>query len=86
MLIWASVVLFGRSNGTAGMAGHAVLILLGVLSWLTVSIAVGVDAIRRGRTGGVWGITVFLLGPIGLFLYVLVILTAGASIDEDNGE
>jgi len=66
------------------MAGHEVLILLSVLVWLTVSIAVAIDAIRRGRSGGVWGITVFLLGPIGLLLYVLVILTAMASVDGDD--
>lgn len=64
------------------MAGHTVLILLGVLVWLTVSIAVAIDAIRRGRIGGVWGITVFLLGPIGLLIYVLVVLSAGASTDD----
>lgn len=68
------------------MAGHTVLILLSGLVWLTVSIAVAFDAIRRGRSGGVWGITVFLLGPIGLLLYVLVILTAMASVDEEAAD
>jgi hypothetical protein len=44
--------------------------------WLTVSIAFGVDAVRRGRSGGVWLLTVFLLGPLGVLIYIFVVMNA----------
>jgi RNA polymerase subunit RPABC4/transcription elongation factor Spt4 len=56
------------------VSGHGVLLLAVGLFWLSVALAVGADATRRGRQGGVWGVTAFLLGPFGILLYVLVIL------------
>ena len=63
----------------AVVAYHLVAILFGLLVWLTVAITVATDATRRGRQGGVWGLTTFLLGPLGLTLYVLAILGSLAS-------
>lgn len=70
------------------MSGHGALLLAVGLFWLSVALAVGVDAARRGRQGGVWGVTAFLLGPFGILLYVLVILgtMAGAGSGSSDTE
>lgn len=65
------------------VSGHGFLLLVGLI-WLSVAVAAGSDAIRRGRQGGVWGITVFVLGPVGLLLYVLVVL--GTIAQAGSGE
>ena len=59
------------------------LVLVGAV-WLSVALAVAVDAARRGRYGSVWGITTFLLGPVGLGLYALAVLSAAARPGGDS--
>ena len=66
------------------MSGHWFLLLVAGLFWLSVAVAVAVDAARRGRQGDVWGVTAFLLGPFGVLLYVLVILGAMAGAESDS--
>ena len=56
------------------------------LFWLSVALAVGADAARRGRQGGVWGVTAFLLGPFGVLLYLLVILGAMAGAESGGSD
>jgi hypothetical protein len=68
------------------MSGHGFLLLLVGLFWISVALAVGADAVRRGRQGGVWGVTVFLLGPFGILLYVLVLLGGMAAGESDGSD
>jgi DNA-directed RNA polymerase subunit RPC12/RpoP len=68
------------------VSGHEFLLLVAGLFWLSVAIAVAIDATRRGRQGGVWGITTFLLGPIGVALYVLAVLGAMAGSASSRTE
>lgn len=49
------------------------LIILLIVVWIGVSYWVSQDAKRRGsRHRLAWGIGVFLIGPIGLILYLVV--------------
>lgn len=68
------------------VSGHEFLLLVVGLFWLSVAFTVAIDATRRGRQGGVWGITTFLLGPIGLVLYALAVLGAIAGSESDRSE
>jgi hypothetical protein len=68
------------------VSSHLPALALVLAVWLTVSVVVGVDAARRGRSAGVWTITAFLLGPLGLGLYVLAVLGAAARPDAAEGD
>lgn len=61
------------------MSGHVFGLFLVGLFWVSVAVAVAIDATKRGRYGSVWAITVFFLGPVGLGLYVLAVLSSLAT-------
>lgn len=65
------------------MSGHIVLGLMVAFVWGMVAFAIAIDASRRGRHGGVWGVVTFLTGLFGAILYGLVVL---ATSDPANGE
>jgi hypothetical protein len=60
------------------VSSHTFALALVGAVWLSVALAVAVDAARRGRYGSVWGVTTFLLGPVGLGFYSLAVLNATA--------
>jgi hypothetical protein len=77
---------FTAPFGSHTMSGHTFALALVLLCWLTVALAVGVDAARRGRRGDVWGVITFLTGPVGLVVYVLVVLGSIARHPGDEGD
>lgn len=57
----------------AGIGGGLVIVILLYAVWIGVSYWVSQDAKRRGSHHHLaWGIGVFLIGPIGLILYLVV--------------
>jgi hypothetical protein len=68
------------------VSSHTFALLLVGAVWLSVALAVAVDATGRGRYGGVWGVTTFLLGPVGLGLYALAVLSAAARPDSGSDD
>jgi hypothetical protein len=48
--------------------------LIVTLLWVTVAVAVGIHASSRGRSGFVWGFVTFLLGLVGVVVYLLALL------------
>lgn len=74
------------------MSGHVVAFALIAFIWGMVAFAIAIDASRRGRHGGVWGLVTFLTGLFGAIVYGLVVLTTSdpsdgrASEDETEPE
>lgn len=50
--------------------------ILGLVLWLALSGLVGIHATNRGRSGFVWWMVTFFTGPIGVLVYLLVVLNA----------
>lgn len=68
------------------MSSHALLVI-GLLVGLVLTVAVGVDAHRRGRSGFLWGLLTFFTGVVGAFVYALVVLTGdGGKSGSGEGE
>lgn len=67
------------------MSGHALLVI-GLLIGIVLTIAVGVDAHNRGRSGLLWGFLTFFTGIIGAFVYALVVLTGDGSDDDGDSD
>jgi hypothetical protein len=65
------------------MSSHAAL-LIWLLLGLVLTVAVGVDAHNRGRSGFLWGLLTFFTGIVGAFVYVLVLLSGDDSEDPES--
>lgn len=64
------------------MSSHA-LLAVGLLLGVVLTVAVGVDAHNRGRSGFLWGLLTFVTGLVGAFFYALVVLTGDGATDDD---
>jgi len=64
------------------MSGHVVAFVLVAFVWGMVAFAIAIDASRRGRHGGVWGLVTFLTGLFGAVVYGLVVLTTNDPSDD----
>lgn len=67
------------------MSNHA-LLLFGLLLGIGLTVAVGIDAHNRGRSGFVWGLLTFFTGLLGAFIYALVVLTDDGTDRADVDE
>ncbi|WP_276270880.1 zinc ribbon domain-containing protein [Haloarcula litorea] len=67
------------------MSSHGLALLVFALLWGMIAFAVAIDAGRRGRSGGVWGVVTFLGGIFGLAVYGIVLLTTDDPGDDDSG-
>lgn len=79
----ASQNLWRPATNPPAVSSHALLVF-GLLLGIVLTVAVGVDAHNRGRSGLLWGLLTFLTGVIGAFIYALVVLT-GDGADADEG-
>jgi RNA polymerase subunit RPABC4/transcription elongation factor Spt4 len=59
-----------------------VLAVVAILFWTGLSVAVGVHAINRDRSGLLWGALTLVTGLVGLLIYAVV---AGTAADEVGG-
>jgi membrane protease subunit (stomatin/prohibitin family) len=67
------------------MSSHASVALVVLLLWTTVAVAVGIHASSRGRSGFVWGFVAFLMGLVGVVVYLLALLiTDDPPTDQDD--
>ena len=67
------------------MSSHALLLVV-ALFWITVAVAVGIHASSRGRSGFVWGLVTFLLGIVGVVVYLLALLITDDPPHEEDGD
>jgi RNA polymerase subunit RPABC4/transcription elongation factor Spt4 len=67
------------------VSGHALAVVV-ILFWTGISVAVGVHAINRDRSGFLWGGLTFVTGLIGLLVYAVVAGTAAEEVDDDDPE
>lgn len=66
------------------MPSHGVFLVLSLL-WITVAVAVGIHASSRNRSGFVWGLATFLLGIVGVVVYLLALLLTDDPPDGEDG-
>lgn len=67
------------------MSSHAFVALVVLLLLTTVAVAVGIHASSRGRSGFVWGLVAFLMGLVGVVVYLLALLiTDDPPTDRDD--
>jgi len=68
------------------MSSHAFVALLALLLWTAVALAVGIHASSRGRSGFVWGLVAFLVGLVGVVVYLLALLITDDPPDGGDGD
>jgi len=64
------------------MSGHGVLFVMVAFVWGMMAFAIGIDASRRGRHGGLWAVLTFLTGLFGAVLYGVVVMTTSDPTDD----
>lgn len=65
------------------MSSH-VLVVVSLLFWVALSVAVGIHANDRGRSGFLWAIVTLLTGLVGLLVYALVLGHAADQVNEED--
>lgn len=71
------------------MSSHGLALLIVAVLWAMVAFVVALDASRRGRHAGLWGLLTFLAGIFGAVLYVVVVVATedpGDGADGDGGD
>jgi DNA-directed RNA polymerase subunit RPC12/RpoP len=63
-----------------------VLVVVSLLFWIVLSVAVGIHASDRGRSGFLWAIVTAFTGLIGLLIYALVLGNAADQVTDDDPE
>lgn len=68
------------------MSSHGLALVVALLVWTALSVAVGIHAMDRDRSGFLWGLLTFFTGLIGLLIYAVVAGSAADTVDDDEPE